>query len=273
MSFMEIAKVIASKSKDPSTKVGSVIVDSNDRIISTGYNGFVSKNNESLMTFERPLKYHLTIHAEMNALLFAKQDLYNKIIYITHSPCVECLKHILQCGIRTVYYDKLYSQYENIQIDAINRLIKSTGANVVNINNNKQYIDDLTSIEETLCIIKPDAYCRFTEISNLLQKEYGKDIVKHYIFKQITREEALLLYSEHKERENFEELISFMTSGPSVIMILGGPDIVKKHRAFIPEIRRIYSSSVMKNAIHGSDSAESAKREIQIFRYLKEKKM
>lgn len=266
MSFMEIAKVIASKSKDPSTKVGSVIVDSNNRIISTGYNGFVSKNNESLMTFERPLKYHLTIHAEMNALLFAKQDLYNKIIYITHSPCVECLKHILQCGIRTVYYDKLYSQYENVQIDAINRLIKSTGANVININNNKQYIDDLTSIKEkTLCIIKPDAYNRFNEISHLIRKEYGEDVIKQYTFKTITREEALKLYAEHKERENFEELITFITSGPSVIMILQDTDIIKKHRAFIPEIRRIYGTSVMKNAIHGSDSIESSEREIQIF--------
>src|SRR5690606_35767244 len=111
MSFIEIAEVIAKKSKDPSTKVGAVIVDEYNRIISTGYNGFIAGNKESYMTFEKPMKYHLTIHAEMNALLFAKQDLNNKTIYITHSPCPECLKHILQTRIRNVYYLNLYSNF------------------------------------------------------------------------------------------------------------------------------------------------------------------
>jgi dCMP deaminase len=143
MSFIEIAQVIAKRSKDPSTKVGAVIVDSENRIVSTGYNGFVSKNNEEYMLFERPMKYHLTIHAEMNALLFAKQDLTGKVMYITHSPCSECLKHILQCRIRTVYYDKCYPRQTDEQKDAIKRLILSTGAKIVNINTKADYLTDL----------------------------------------------------------------------------------------------------------------------------------
>src|SRR4051812_29563221 len=111
MSFLEIASVIAKKSKDPSTKVGCIIVDPEKRLVSTGYNGFVSGNDETYMTFERPMKYHLTIHAEMNALLFAQQDLSNTVMYITHSPCSECLKHILQCRIRLVYYSELCSKF------------------------------------------------------------------------------------------------------------------------------------------------------------------
>ncbi len=143
MSFIEIAQVIAKKSKDPSTKVGAIIVDPDNRIVSTGYNGFVSKNNEEYMTFERPTKYHLTIHAEMNALLFAKQDLTGKTMYITHSPCSECLKHILQCQIRTVYYAELYSKFTDDDKDAIRRLILSTGAKVVNIGTKVDYISEL----------------------------------------------------------------------------------------------------------------------------------
>jgi len=143
MSFVEIAKVISTKSKDPSTKVGAVIVDSENRIISTGYNGFVSKNDETYMTFERPMKYHLTIHAEMNALLFAKQDLTDKIMYITHSPCSECLKHILQCRIRTVYYAELYHKTTEHAKDAIRLLILSTGAKVVNVTTGDDYLTEL----------------------------------------------------------------------------------------------------------------------------------
>jgi dCMP deaminase len=145
MYFINIAKAISEKSKDPSTKVGAIIIDKDNRIISTGYNGFVSGNNEGYMTFERPMKYHLTIHAEMNALLFAKQDLTDKIMYVTHSPCVDCLKHILQSKIRLVYYDQLYSKYTISEKEAIERLIKSTDANVININTKNNYIYELNN--------------------------------------------------------------------------------------------------------------------------------
>lgn len=143
MSFIEIAQVIAKKSKDPSTQVGAVIVDSEKRIVSTGYNGFVSGNDEKYMTFERPMKYHLTIHAEMNALLFAKQDLGGKIMYITHSPCSECLKHILQTKIRTVFYNELYNKFTENEKLSIKLLILSTGAKIVNINTKADYLTEL----------------------------------------------------------------------------------------------------------------------------------
>lgn len=143
MSFMEIAQIIAKKSKDPSTKVGAIIVDDDNRIISTGYNGFISKNNEKYMTFEKPMKYYLTIHAEMNALLFAKQNLKDKIIYITHSPCAECLKHILQCHINIIYYNELYDKLGENNKEAIKLLILSTKAKVININTNTDYLTEL----------------------------------------------------------------------------------------------------------------------------------
>ena len=122
---MKIAQATALRSKDISTKVGCVIVDENDRIVSTGYNGFVSKCDESLMTFERPLKYYLTIHAEMNALLYSRRSLDGCTLYTTHSPCDNCLKHILQAGIRMIYFedDSLVERFTEDQRTAI-RLLK-----------------------------------------------------------------------------------------------------------------------------------------------------
>ncbi len=132
-SFIEIAKIVAEKSKD-STKVGAVIVDG-DKIIATGRNGFVAHCNESYMSLNRPEKYHLTIHAEVNAILYAKTDLVGMTMYVTHSPCPNCLKVILQSGIRNVYYNQLYDKFDLFEKDALQRLINSTCANIKSVDN------------------------------------------------------------------------------------------------------------------------------------------
>ena len=80
--FMKIAETVAEKSKDPSSKMGCVIVDQNKRVVSLGYNGLVQGADESKMTLsERPMKYYFAIHSEMNALIFAHQDLNGCTIY------------------------------------------------------------------------------------------------------------------------------------------------------------------------------------------------
>ncbi len=151
--FMNIAETVALKSKDPSTKTGCVIVDENHRIISTGYNGFISNCNEAKMTNERPMKYHLVLHAEMNAILFAKRDLSNCSIYSLYAPCENCLKHILQSGIKTIIYKKsfveskssgnLKSMTTDLTMEAITRLLQSvTGVVCKNINGNT-YLDEI----------------------------------------------------------------------------------------------------------------------------------
>lgn len=97
--------VKASKySRDPSTKVGCVIVGRNDEIVSSGCNEMVSGSDDKYLPFVAPMKYRTIIHAEMMAILAAKQDLKGCTMYITDAPCEQCLKHILQAGIRTVYY-------------------------------------------------------------------------------------------------------------------------------------------------------------------------
>lgn len=141
--FISIAKQVATRSKDPSSKVGCVIVDHTNKPISFGFNGFVSGCDESFMTFERPLKYHLIIHAEANAMAFAeRRNLYGCKAFITHGPCENCLKHMLQQGIRNIFYADagiIRDRGTPEQKEAIKLLIMATGADVNNVNTGISY--------------------------------------------------------------------------------------------------------------------------------------
>lgn len=135
--YMDIARVVAKKSKDPSTKVGCVIVTQDNKPVSLGYNGFIAGCDESLMTFERPYKDMLTIHAEMNALIFAKCSVDNCKAYITHASCENCLKHLIQAGIKEIIYETFDTSGHFMTEDrkkVISALIKSTGIIYRNIN-------------------------------------------------------------------------------------------------------------------------------------------
>lgn len=102
--FLELAKHISTWSKDPSTKVGAVIVDPLNRIVSTGYNGFpkgVSDSEERLNNKE--IKYNYVIHGEISAILFAKADLKGCTLYCYPLPsCCRCATQIIQTGISRV---------------------------------------------------------------------------------------------------------------------------------------------------------------------------
>lgn len=136
--FIEMAETASRKSKDPSTKVGCIIVNpKNNKVVSTGYNGFPAKCDETQMTFERPMKYHLTIHAEMNALAFAHTDLSEHMAFVTHAPCENCLKHMIAFGIRRIYYKEggpMVERGTTEHKEAISRLISSTKTLVMNMN-------------------------------------------------------------------------------------------------------------------------------------------
>lgn len=101
--FLDLAKLIASWSKDPSTKCGAVITK-DKRIISLGFNGFASGVRDSDERLSvRDIKYKMVLHAEDNALLFAKQDLTNCTIYTwPFPPCSQCAAKIIQAGIGRV---------------------------------------------------------------------------------------------------------------------------------------------------------------------------
>ena len=98
--FLDLAKLIATWSKDSSTKVGSAIVDQKNRVVSLGFNGYARGVHDS--PHDRDKKLRLTIHAEENSLLFAKQDLEGYTLYVTHHPCARCAAKIIQAGISRV---------------------------------------------------------------------------------------------------------------------------------------------------------------------------
>ena len=101
--FLEMARNAASWSKDPSTKVGAVIVDDDKRVISVGYNGFPKGVTDDERLHDREEKYKMIVHAERNALLFANKDVKNCSIYTyPFMPCSVCAGMVIQAGIKRV---------------------------------------------------------------------------------------------------------------------------------------------------------------------------
>lgn len=104
--FLKQAYDVASWSKDKSTKVGAVIVDDNRAPRSYGFNGFPRKVNDNIKNrHERPVKYKYTEHAERNALYHCARvgiPTEGCTIYITHYPCSDCARGIIQSGIKRV---------------------------------------------------------------------------------------------------------------------------------------------------------------------------
>ena len=131
------------------------------------------------------------------------------------------------------------------------------------------------TIEQTLSIIKPDAVAKnvIGEIYTRFEKADLK-IVKAMMV-HLTKEEAEGFYAAHKERPFFNDLVTFMTSGPVMIQALEGDNAVLKNRelmgatnpkeADVGTIRADFAESIDANAVHGSDSLENAKIEIEYF--------
>lgn len=106
--FMGVALLAAKRSKDPNTQVGACIVDENNVIISTGYNGFPIGCSDDEFPWDREgdmTKYPYVVHAELNAILNASgKSLHGAKIYVDLFPCNECAKAIIQSGISEVIY-------------------------------------------------------------------------------------------------------------------------------------------------------------------------
>ena len=153
--FLKIAETVALKSKDPSSQMGCVIVDQNKRVVSVGFNGLIRGADESKMTLsERPMKYRFVIHSEMNALIYARQDLEGCTIYNRVATCDNCLKHCLQAGIKRFVYRELRvhshstdpsKSMTNIETDeaVIRLLVSMPEVETLNLSNGKTYIQDI----------------------------------------------------------------------------------------------------------------------------------
>jgi len=106
--FFSIASIVARKSKDPSTKVGCIVVGDDHEIRATGYNGFPRGSNDSLEIYNnRPRKYLRVVHAEANAVAnasFTGTSLKGGTAYITHPPCASCSGLLVNAGVYHVKF-------------------------------------------------------------------------------------------------------------------------------------------------------------------------
>ena len=131
------------------------------------------------------------------------------------------------------------------------------------------------SIERTLSIIKPDAVER--ELETKIKKIFLDNKLNIIDSKkiQISKQEAEEFYKIHQTKPFYEQLCSYLSSGPIIVIILDGENAIQKNRDLMgatdPKkakdgtIRKLYGISIDKNSVHGSDSSENAKTEIDFF--------
>tara|TARA_B100000900_G_scaffold397786_1_gene398504 strand:- start:62 stop:475 length:414 start_codon:yes stop_codon:yes gene_type:complete len=130
-------------------------------------------------------------------------------------------------------------------------------------------------MDRTFSIIKPDAVRRnlIGHINQIIEKADLKIIASKKMY--LTKQQAEIFYSVHKERPFYNSLVDFMTSGPVQVQVLEGNDAVNNYRKIMgatnPQeadegtIRKLYAESIEANSVHGSDSDENAKIEIKFF--------
>jgi nucleoside-diphosphate kinase len=131
------------------------------------------------------------------------------------------------------------------------------------------------ALERTFSIIKPDAAARnLTGAINAMIEQAGLHIVAQKRV-HISREQAETFYAVHRERPFFPELVQFMTSGPVVVQVLEGENAIARYRELMGAtdpakaapgtIRKVHAKSITQNSVHGSDSPETAAKEIGQF--------
>ena len=133
----------------------------------------------------------------------------------------------------------------------------------------------MSSIEQTLSIIKPDAVER--DLVDKIQKKFLESKIKISKTKkiQISKEEASEFYKVHQTKPFYDRLCSYLSSGPIVVMVLEGKNVIQENRKIMgatdPKnaeegtLRKLYGISIDKNSVHGSDSPDNAKKEINFF--------
>ena len=133
----------------------------------------------------------------------------------------------------------------------------------------------MSNIEQTLSIIKPDAVER--NLSEDIKKKFLENNIKIIKSKkiQINKDEASEFYKVHQSKPFYNDLCSYLSSGPIVVMVLEGENAVSLNRKLMgatdPKnaeentIRKLYGISIDKNSVHGSDSVDNAKKEINFF--------
>jgi dCMP deaminase len=131
--FLGMAEYVSRKSKDPSTKVGAVIVRPDNTVASVGYNGLprgVADTPERLQN--REIKYEIIVHAEENALLFAREPVHGYTIYVwPFHPCSRCAGKLIQAGISRVITVDSDTDRWNASFSLATHILREAGVEVV----------------------------------------------------------------------------------------------------------------------------------------------
>lgn len=130
--FIGLAEHISKWSKDPSTKVGSVIVNAKKHILAVGYNGFPrGVKDHSTRYNDRDTKYKFVSHAERNALDNAHMDVSGCTLYTSLYPCNECAKSIIQRGIKRVVTRQPVEDKPNMNWDITEQMFREAGITLI----------------------------------------------------------------------------------------------------------------------------------------------
>jgi len=145
--FMSLALVTSLKSKDQSTQVGAVIIDNHTKkVVSSGYNGFPRYVDDNKIPQTRPEKYLYVVHAELNAILHAERALHDCTLYVTVFPCSECMKAVIQTGMKkVVYLNELAGDNWDAYKTATLKLAELAKIEVVQFKGSNEIIDYLKS--------------------------------------------------------------------------------------------------------------------------------
>lgn len=131
--FMDMATLVAQRSKDPSTKVGCVVVSEDKIVVSTGYNGLPRGVEDKAERMERPAKYLWTSHAEENAVAQAARvgaKLKGGTAFVTHHPCSRCARSLIQAGITKVVIGSGTTSMPDEEFEVARTMFKEAGVNV-----------------------------------------------------------------------------------------------------------------------------------------------
>lgn len=132
--FLEMAEQVATRSKDPSTKVGCVISTEDKVVVATGYNGIPRDVLDKPERMERPAKYLWTSHAKENAVAMAARvgsRLRGGHAFVTHMPCCRCARMLIQAGISTVYCGDGTTSMPQEEFDVATQMFREAGVLVV----------------------------------------------------------------------------------------------------------------------------------------------
>ena len=134
--FLDIAKTVAGWSKDPSTQVGAVAVSDARAILTTGYNGIPRNVADFPERYERPAKYRFVCHAEQNLVAHAARSVLDgATIYVTHAPCCDCAKLLINAGVRRIFYGAGQTSMDPEMFEAARIMCGDAGVELVQIEN------------------------------------------------------------------------------------------------------------------------------------------